>query len=322
MPARETTLGGPVQSKSTQLSALVVLIAGFWACGPAPSEEAVSEAPEAPAISDVVDIVAEDYSFTAPPTFPSGWVTLRFDNQGAEPHFVSIIELPEGVTFEDYASQVSAPFDDLYAKYRAGELDQATFLEQLGAAVPEWLFTARRAGGPGFTSPGQTSETTIQLVPGNYVVECYVRAMTEGDTFHGKHGMLRPLIVTEESSGLGAPEADVEINLANYELSVEGELSAGHHLARVRVEENPEGLVFHNAHLVKLDEGVSTDSVATWLNWVDEMLPPAPALLLGGAGQASAGAESYFAFDLEPGRYAWVSELHGIRGMTHEFTVD
>jgi hypothetical protein len=270
----------------------------------------------------VITVKAEDYSFTAPPTFPFGWVTLRFENEGAEPHFLSILELPEGQDFDAYASQVSAPFDDLYARYRAGELDQAVFFERLGAAVPDWFLTARRAGGPGFTAPGATSETTIYLEPGNYVMECYVRAANEGATFHGAHGMLRPLIVTEEASGLDAPHADVEISLANYTLAVEGELSAGRHVARVRVEDNPEGLTFHNVHLAKLDGDTSVETVASWLDWVDEMLPPAPAEFRGGAGQASAGGESYLSFELEPGRYVWVSELHGLKGMAHEFTVE
>ncbi len=269
-----------------------------------------------------IHIKAEDYAFTAPPTFPSGWVTLQFENQGAETHFVYILELPEGATFDDYANKVGAPFNALYRQYRAGELDQATFFEQLAAAVPEWLFTARRAGGPGFTAPGETSETTIYLEPGDYIMECYVRAMNEGDTFHGYHGMLRPLVVTEEDSGRMAPEADIEITLSNYTLDVAGDLSAGAHMARVRVEEDPEGLIFHNVHLVKLEGEEMADAVAFWLNWVDEMLPPAPARFLGGAGQASAGTESYVNFVLEPGRYAWVSEMHGLQGMVHEFTVE
>ncbi len=310
-----------MKNDSFRLLAVVLLIVNLVGCGRSSSEDAAEETPEQSSPFGVVDILAEEYAFTAPPTFPSGWVTLRFDNQGEEPHFVSIIELPEGTTFDDYASQVAAPFNDLYAQYRAGELDQATFLEQLGAAVPEWIFTARRAGGPGFTSSGVISETTIQLEPGNYIIECYVRALNDGDTFHGAHGMLRPLIVGEDSSDLTAPEADVDITLANYTLEVEGDLSVGRHVARVRVEENPEGLIFHNVHLVKLDGDVTVEAVATWLNWVDEMLPPAPAEFLGGAGQASAGSESYLAFDLTPGRYAWVSELHGLKGMVHEFIV-
>jgi plastocyanin len=295
-------------------------------CG-SPAPEEVSPAPEpvaqAPAEPGVIEIKAEDFAFTAPPTFPSGWVKLRFDNQGAETHFVMILELPEGVTFDDYVVGVGNPFNDLYKLYRAGELDQGAFFGQLTEAVPEWIFTARRAGGPGFTAPGGQSETMIFLTPGDYIIECYVRTMAEGDTFHNHQGMLRPLIVTAEDSGMTSPDSDVDITLSNYTLTVEGDLTAGSHVARVEVQENPESLVFHNVHLVKLDDDTSVETVAGWMNWVDEMLPPAPARFLGGAGQASAGGEaSYLSFDLEPGRYAWISEMHGIQGMVHEFTVE
>ena len=306
--------------------ACALVLMALCGCG-APGTDEAAVAPElevaAPSEPGVIEIKAEDFAFTAPPTFPSGWVKLRFDNQGAETHFVMILELPEGVTFDDYVTDVGKPFNDLYKLYRAGELDQGAFFVQLTEAVPEWIFTARRAGGPGFTAPGGQSETMIHLTPGDYIIECYVRTMAEGDTFHNHQGMLRPLIVTAEDSGMVAPEADVEITLSNYTLTVEGDLTAGSHVARVEVQEDPEGLVFHNVHLVKLDDGTSAETVAGWMNWVDAMLPPAPAHFLGGAGQASAGGEaSYLSFDLEPGRYAWVSEMQGIQGMVQEFTVD
>jgi hypothetical protein len=248
---------------------------------------------------------------------------VRFENQGLEPHFLLIWDLPDGKGFDEYFEQVAKPFEEYYGKYRSGELDQATFFEQLIAAIPEWFYSAVPMGGPGFTAPGQTSETTIYLEPGdNYVMECYIRAMTQDDTFHGGHGMLRPLIVTEESSGMEPPAADVEITLSSFELKVEGDLTAGRHTARVRVEETPEGFIRHNAHLAKLDGDLSAEDVAPWLNWVDEMLPPAPAVFLGGAGQTVAGRESYLSFDLEPGRYAWISETFGVQGMVYEFSVE
>ncbi len=293
-----------------------------------PEESAGSTPPEVDEVAPiaepgVVEIKAEDYAFTAPPSFPSGWVTLRFINQGEETHFVHILDLPDGKTFDDYAREVGEPFETLYVEYRAGELDQAEFFEQLIAAIPEWFYEAVPMGGPGFTGPGETSETTIHLEPGdNYVMECYVRAMTQADSFHGTHGMLRPLIVSEEPSGMEAPEADVEIALSSFEIQVEGDLAAGSHLARVSVGDTPEGFVRHNVHLVRLEGDMTVEEVAPWLNWVDEMLPPAPARFLGGAGQTVAGRESYLRVDLEPGRYAWVSELFGVQGMAREFTVE
>jgi len=300
-------------------------------CQPDSSERAVEEsaaetdesAGAASTPGGVIEIRAEEYAFTAPPTFPSGWVTLRLVNGGKEPHFVLLWDLPDGKIFDDYHREVARPFQTLYASYRAGDLDQPAFFEKLGAAIPEWFFDAVPIGGPGFTAPGRTSETTVFLEPGdNYVMECYVRSMTQGDTFHGTQGMLRPLIVTEEGSGMEPPEADVEIVLSSFEIEVNGDLSAGSHVARVSVTDTPEGFVRHNVQLARLEGDMTAEDVAPWLNWVDEMLPPAPADFLGGAGQTLSGRESYFPFDLQPGRYAWISEGFAAQGMFREFTVE
>ncbi len=271
----------------------------------------------------VVDVRAEEYAFYGPPTLPSGWVTLRFHNDGAEPHFLLLWNLPEGKTFEDYDNDVGQPFESLYVRYRAGEIDKATFFEKLIAAIPPWFYEAVPMGGPGFTAPGATSEVTVYLEPGdNYVMECYVRAQIQPDSFHGTHGMFRPLIVTDEVSPVVAPEPDVHVTLSSFELAVEGELGAGSHLARVAVEDTPEGFVRHNVHLVRLEKGQSGATVAAWMDWVDAMLPPAPAEFLGGAGQTVEGRVSYVPFSLEPGRYAWVSEGFAAKDMVHEFTVE
>jgi hypothetical protein len=307
------------------VSLSILSMALLVGCQQGSSERGVERESAAPppSTSGLIEVRTEEYAFTAPPTFPSGWVTLRLVNQGQEPHFLLLWDLPEGRTFDDYHREVSMPFERLYASYRAGDLDQAAFFEQLGAAIPPWFFDAVPMGGPGFTAPGHTSETTIFLEPGdNYVMECYVRAMKQGDTFHGTQGMLRPLIVTEPASGMEPPEADVEITLSSFEIEVNGDLAAGPHTAKVRVMDTPEGFVRHNVQLARLEGGMTAEDVAPWLNWVDEMLPPAPADFLGGAGQTLAGRESYFPFELQPGRYAWISEGFARQGMFREFTVE
>lgn len=310
----------------------LALVLTLGACAPgeeaaeAPATEPAAEtavepaepAPTAPAIH----VEATDYAFTAPPTFPSGWVTLHFENAGEQTHFLLLWKLPEGKTFDDYASQLARPFSDWYKRYRAGELTRDEFLEQLGAALPEWFSQVERYGGPGFTAPGHTSQTTVHLDPGDYVMECYVRAAEEDDEFHGALGMLRPLIVTAEDSGGTPPEADIHVVLSNYEIAVHGEPTTGEQTVHVEIQENPEGLVLHNLHVARLAEGVTVEEAAGWLDWVDAMLPPSRAEFLGGAGQALAGSQSYFTVELTPGRYAWVSEAWGIQGMVREFTVD
>lgn len=311
------------------LSVLVfaVVLAG---CGTDQSDEAATETPAEEGAASaqsgepgVVMVSADDYEFRAGSTFPSGWVKLRFTNEGEEPHFMLIWKLPEDRTFEEYASEVSEPFQELYTQYRAGDLEQAAFFEQLTATIPEWFYETVPMGGPGFTAPGRTSETTVHLEPGgNYVLECYVRSKIEDHRFHVTEGMLRPLVVSEEETGLEAPEADIDMSISNSGLSVSGDLTAGSHTAKVRVEDAPEGLVRHNVHLVRLEGDQTALEPAEWLDWVDAMLPPAPAEFLGGAGQTAPDTESYFTFDLEPGRYAFVSEGRPTDEFVHEFSVE
>lgn len=290
----------------------IILLAGIAGC----STTEVAE-------PGVVLVRAEDYGFKAPATFPSGWVNLRFENQGEEEHFLLIWRLPEDRTFDEYAAEVAEPFQEHYTRYRNGEIDQATFFEQLIAAIPGWFYEAVPMGGPGLTAPGHTSEAIVYLEPGgNYVLECYVRSMVDDHRFHGSEGMLRPLIVSDEASGLQPPQADAEITISNSGLVVTGDLSAGSRVVRVSVEEVPEGFIRHNVHLARLQEGQTAAQEAAWLNWVDALVPPAPVEFLGGAGQTVAGRETYLKVDLEPGRYAWISEMHGMNGFVHEFTVE
>lgn len=305
---------------------LVVLpLLGFAVLGCGPSDEAAKPVDTAGEVAvtapPVIEVEATEYAFTGPPTFPSGWVTLRLTNTGEQPHFLLLWRLPGETTFDDWVEGI-APFGDLYVKYRAGELEQADFLDQLGASLPDFFFEAQRMGGPGFVAPGRSGETTVFLEPGEYVMECYVRDTEQPHKFHGDLGMLRPLIVEAEGSGASPPEADIGITLSNYQIQVEGETTAGRHTVRARVAEDPDGMIIHNVQLARLEDDSTGEEAARWLDWVDEMLPPAPVEFLGGAGQMMAGGEAYFTVDLEPGRYAWVSESWGTQGMMREFTVE
>lgn len=312
---------------------LWLLLVAVVGCGGAdrPAEVATPEPAPVPE-PGLVEVWARElpadggvrYAFEGPGKIPfSGWVRLRFHNEGEEPHFLLIWDLPDGKTFDDYGSEVGEPFEAFYRRYRSGELDKGAFFEQLVAAIPEWFYAAVPMGGPGFTAAGHTSETILYLPPGdNYVMECYVRAKLQDDSFHGTHGMFRPLVVEDAPSGLEPPAADVEIRLAGLELSVTGDLSAGAHTARVTVAETPEGFIRHNVHLARLEGATTGAEVAPWLDWVDAMVAPSPALFVGGAGQTVAGRETYLPFELTPGRYAWISEGFGVQGMVHDFVVD
>lgn len=304
------------------------LALGLVACSPESGAASGTASDAATAAADVqptpgaIETSVEDFAFNAPATLPSGWNHLRMTNTGEQPHFMAFMRLPEGHTFDEYAEQVSRPFNDQYKVYRSGAVDRTTFLNELGGALPEWFGAVEFTGGVGLTSPGRTAESWVYLEPGNYVLECYIVSPKDG-VFHNDLGMLRPLIVSVEGSNVEPPEANAEFALSNYQLQMDGELVPGRNVVAVRVDEKAEGLIAHDLLLAKLDADTDLQEVITWLDWVDHMMPPAPAEFLGGAeGVSVPGRTSYVAVDLEPGRYAWLSEGYASQGMVHEFTIE
>lgn len=283
---------------------------------PVPSEEIPPlSAPQA----GVVEVTARDFAFQAPDSIVSGWTTIRFANEGAQEHFLVLWQLPEGRTFQDYLDEVVSAFGEAIEPYWAGETDRDGMFSALGDLLPEWFADVKGAGGPGLTSPGRVSQTTVNLAPGDYVMECYVR--TPDGRYHGELGMLRPLTVTAESTAAEAPKAGATLKLTNYAVSVEGALTAGEHTIRVDFADKPEGLLSHDIHLARLGPDADLDEVVSWMDWVDEMKAPAPVEFMGGAEQMPAGSTAFISVELEPGRYAWISEEYGGRGVVQEFSV-
>lgn len=307
---------------------IAVLVSPLPACQAAQQSEqsqpaAEKEATEATSEPHVVELSTTDHAFHAPAKIPSGWITFRLKNEGEEPHFFNLMVLPEGKTYDDVTREVVTPFHVLNDQYRAGTIGSEEMLEELDRRVPDWFWAAYHdliRGGVGITSPGRTSQSTVKLEPGTYVMECYV-VSPEGK-FHNQLGMLRPLIVTDEPSGAQPPEADVAMTLSNYQIAVEGELTSGKHTVRVEVVEEPEGLLGHDVHLARLEEGIEPVEVAEWMDWVTAMQSPAPVEFLGGAEHVPVGYSSYISVDLQPGRYVWVSEGYGTRGVIEVFTVE
>lgn len=282
------------------------------------SDSASTAASTAP---PVVEVRTTDYAFHAPSELRSGWTTLRMTNEGAEPHFMVFWKLPEDRTFDDYVHEVYEPFMALFGRYKAEEISRDELLGGLGEQLPAWLDLAGMGrGGPGLLSPGRTAETTVDLPPGDYVLECYM-VNAEGKV-HNQLGMLRPLTVSAESTGASPPSADVEMRISNTGVEVEGELDAGDHTVKVTVTEPPPGFLGHDLHLAKLPADLEIPDLLAWMSWVDGLNPPAPAEFLGGVEQVPAGHSSYLTVTLEPGRYLWLSEEYGSQGVLHEFRVE
>lgn len=310
-------------------SAVALIAAGLAACevnetereAPADAEpETEAEAIEA-TDPGIVEVEAGDFYFEAPDEIPSGWTTFHMENTGQQEHFLVLWPLPEDRIYDEFKETVLAPFHDLLPRYDNDEMSREEFMENLGVALPEWAFEAfQGAGGPAMTAPGMTAETTVYLEPGEYVIECYVRA-PEGQV-HNMLGMVAPLTVTAEESGAAEPQADRVIDVYNDRIEIDGLFVAGRHTIQVNYREQPEGLLTHDLNLARLDDDSDIDEVVAWLDWVDGMRAPAPVTFLGGVEHMPAGSTGYMKVTLEPGRYLWVSEAYGGDGVLREFVIE
>lgn len=269
----------------------------------------------------VMEVTAVDYAFESPVEVPSGWTTIRMDNAGREPHFMVLWKLPEGKTIDDYVAEVVPAFVIGYDSLKAGVVDAAGAGALVGANLPEWFADVTPMGGPGMLTPGVAGETTMELTPGTYIMECYVK--TADGRFHGELGMLKQFEVTADPTGIAEPSADLEMTLTNTSIGTDGPVTAGEHTIAVTWEEHPQGLG-NDVHVAKLDSATSLDAVAAWMDWMnlEGFMPPAPAEFLGGAQEMPVGTASYFTVTLEPGRYAWVSEATTTDRLIEEFTVE
>ena len=237
------------------LSALgAVFAVSLAACQPTDrAEDADSDASAGQGAGvGVLDVVARDFAFDAPDQIPSGWTTFRMANAGQQEHFLLLWRLPDGKTFEDYRTGPVAAFSRVWERYASGEMDRAETEQALGAELPSWFFTELEpSGGPALTEPGATSQATVYLEPGTYVMECYVKA--PDGKWHSELGMLRELTVTADATAASPPEADARLTLSNYEITASGELTAGTRTVAVQVQEDPEGFMAHDVNLFRLD---------------------------------------------------------------------
>lgn len=283
---------------------------------------AQSVSPTVPASApQVVEITAIDYAFRAPDSIRSGWTTLRFRNEGSEPHFVFLSRLPEGKTAADYETDLSAQFNRVWYALRDSGVSQDEALAMLIESLPGWFPEVQFVGGTGIIAADMATQTMVNLEPGNYVLECYMKT-AEGE-IHYMEGMLRPLTVTETNSGASPPEANVRITLSNFQMDIEGEVTSGRKTFEVYITENPEEGFGHNVHVARLEPGTDVQEVVRWMNFfeLDGLRDPAPLTFIGGVQLMPAGNTSYFTADFEPGRYLFLSEYTAHLGVYQVVTV-
>ena len=208
--------------------------------------------------------------------------------------------------------------------YVTGEISREEAEDRFRTEIPVWFYDeVISVGGAALTEPGERARVTIDLEPGTYVLECYVKR--PDGTWHTELGMQRTVVVAsnEQPTDAAPPEPDATMTLSNYEIEIAGHIPAGPSVIEVRAESRPDGLMPHDINLFRLEEGVAVPEIVEWMDWMEPegFRAPAPGRSLGGMEHLSPDRAGYVHLDLEPGSYAWVSEGYGDRGMVREFTV-
>lgn len=310
---------------------LAVLTSGLFLLQGCDQDSKVEEATVAVhrAQPNVVEIRAVGMTFEGPSEISSGWTTFRFVNASNMIHFALIDIPPEGISAQEFTDTVGQYFQDAMDGMNAGDEEavNAAF-----AKFPAWISELKRNGGPGFLSPGLTSETIVYLEPGKYALECYVK--TNG-VFHttspgeGLLGMMLEFEVTEEPSSAPEPSANVTLAVKNSSMEiVDGILNAGMNTIRVDFVEQQAlpSFVGNDVHIMKVDNDESIAVAGDWLDWRNKngLESPSPVLFLGGVNDMPAGTHSYIRVDLAPGDYAFIAEVPNPQelGLVLPFTID
>ncbi len=278
----------------------------------------------------VLEIEAHDHHFElSRESIPSGWTTIRFSNPSPAVHFAVLERMPEGRTIDDARRDVVPVFAEAWELIMEGRVDDG--FAALGN-LPAWYADVTFYGGPGMTAAGATSEVTLNLEPGYYLIECYVK--TEDGIFHTELGMLDVLVVTDEANAAAEPTADIMIAIddpspddgTNPEsgITIDGAFVAGPLTIGVRFDAEAPPLLANDLHIARLDEGVRVDTVTAWMDWVqlEGLREPAPAHFVTGTQEMPQGHIAYLNVDLKPGRYLLISERSAATPLHRVVTVE
>lgn len=258
-----------------------------------------------------VTIVSRGMNFELPKKIKSGWQKLTYENRSGDTHFFVLEKLPAGKHLADSEKEVVPVFVDAMNLINKGKTEQGfKKFEEL----PEWFFNMKFLGGIGLVSPGKTAQTTLNLKPGHYLLECYVK-MPDG-TFHSAMGMLEEIEVLPAKTNLKEPGAENIINIsAEGGIVLENNPGLGSQSFKVNfIDQKTYGnFVGHDINLVRYESENDLKVLNDWMNWVgvSSFISPSPENIefLGGAQEMPEGSVAYFTVDLIPGKYALIAEI-------------
>ena len=258
----------------------------------------------------VVDVAAGEFFFQSPDSIPAGLTTFRLrqiglvhqrviaggaarDSLAAHPddqtrgfHMLWLVRLESGKTATD-----------LYRAALAGE------------RTTDW---ARHLGGPGFALPPGTSNATLLLEPGNYVIVCHVGSAREDrKRYHFLNGMFRALTVLPNTAPAAAmPAPDVVIRVSETgALQYSAPIVAGRRVLRIE-NAGPRSFEFS---VRRVASGRTTADALAWRP-ADSPRTPPPWEPIGGLSDVPSGGSLVTTITFQPGD-------HFVAAGRHPFTV-
>ncbi|MCQ0111454.1 hypothetical protein [Zhouia amylolytica] len=273
----------------------------------------------------MVDILTTAMEFQMPDTLPAGWLHLRYKNASAEPHFFILEKYPEGVGIEEAKKEIVPVFQDAMDSIMVDRFEAGM---KRFDSLPAWYQEVVFHGGSGLISPGKVSNSYVNLQPGTYLIECYVK-MPNGK-FHSSMGMLKQFEVVDKWSSMSQPKATVDLTVSSDQgITFDGDVSSGDHVFSVFFKDAKiyGNFVNHDVHLVKLEDEDAVDNLNSWMNWLekDGFISPGPqgVVFLGGSQEMPMGSTTFFRATLTPGLYGLIAEVPDskAKGLFKTFTV-
>ena len=246
-----------------------------------------------PAKANVVHVTGEDFKFDAPDVIPAGLTQFIFLNKGPALHHLAIVKLAGGKTVDDLRAALANP-----------------------GPPPSWV---KEFGGANAAVPGEESNATLDLTPGNYALICFVDI---GGPPHFAKGMIRALRVVPSKAPDPKVKANVTMTLFDYNFKLSAPIRAGTRTIRV----HNTGKQHHEVQLVQLAPGKTVKDV---LDWLGKPEGPPPGKAMGGIAGMVPGMTEYFTANFTPGKYGLICFLpdvkdgkpHLAHGMVQEITV-
>jgi hypothetical protein len=225
--------------------------------------------------------IATEYAYEGPQSIPGGWSRLTLNNQGKLAHDLMVVKLDPGKTLDDVMTALEAE------------------------GPPEW---AQLYGGV-TAQPGQSESYVVDLTPGNYVLLSF--GESEDGPPDAAQGMIASLTVTEAQTEVveaNLPQADAEINMADYTFIVNKELEAGEQMLRV----DNTGKELHELVIYRLKEGKTMEDFQAALEkeMNGEEVPEGELPMEDVAFMLlSPNVSTYNPVDFEPGKHIFICHI-------------